>query len=207
MISSQTFASFSSLACDSVCSGCTGAGPDQCKTCSSGYQFTEGTCTGMMLRLLTRHSVPAKVLNGFMLLFLSLHKISTSALSLSPYARWNTRSASTAKVATCVSALPVSKRKKTASVCKFCSQVGTSHCLHVKLIQSLLKQTILDWFIIMEINWNEDLKCMSLLFWNTYELMMNIIPPSEEEPAEGSDSTISPHRELWCKNETGSPGN
>lgn len=41
----NTDGSYSCKACDSACSGCTGAGPDQCKTCSSGYQFTEGTCT------------------------------------------------------------------------------------------------------------------------------------------------------------------
>lgn len=50
-----------STACDSVCSGCMGAGPEQCKACGSGYQFSEGTCTGMMLRLLTKHSFPGKV--------------------------------------------------------------------------------------------------------------------------------------------------
>lgn len=35
-------------ACDKVCSGCTGAGPDKCQACASGYEDTEGTCTGMM---------------------------------------------------------------------------------------------------------------------------------------------------------------
>lgn len=59
-----------STACDSVCSGCMGAGPDQCKACGSGYQFSEGTCTGMMLRLLTKHSFPGKVFKkSFMLVF------------------------------------------------------------------------------------------------------------------------------------------
>lgn len=35
-------------ACDKACSGCTGAGPDKCQACASGYQDTEGTCTGTM---------------------------------------------------------------------------------------------------------------------------------------------------------------
>lgn len=61
------------------------------------------------------------------------HQISTSARSLSLYAPRSTRSASTAKAATCVSALSATKRTKTASVCKSRSQVGTRHCLHAKL--------------------------------------------------------------------------
>ncbi|XP_062339158.1 cysteine-rich with EGF-like domain protein 2 [Osmerus eperlanus] len=39
--------SYSCRACDQVCSGCTGEGPDKCKACASGYQDTEGTCTDM----------------------------------------------------------------------------------------------------------------------------------------------------------------
>lgn len=35
-------------ACSKVCAGCTGAGPDNCQACASGYQDTEGTCTGTM---------------------------------------------------------------------------------------------------------------------------------------------------------------
>lgn len=37
--------SYSCKACDKVCSGCTGAGPDKCQACASGYQDTEGSCT------------------------------------------------------------------------------------------------------------------------------------------------------------------
>ncbi|XP_036376212.1 cysteine-rich with EGF-like domain protein 2 [Megalops cyprinoides] len=31
-------------ACDRVCSGCTGAGPDRCLTCADGYRDEDGTC-------------------------------------------------------------------------------------------------------------------------------------------------------------------
>ncbi|XP_038595018.1 cysteine-rich with EGF-like domain protein 2 [Micropterus salmoides] len=41
----NTEGSFSCKACDKACSGCTGAGPDKCQACASGYQDTEGTCT------------------------------------------------------------------------------------------------------------------------------------------------------------------
>lgn len=37
---------FLCAACDKVCSSCAGSGPDKCKACASGYQDTEGTCTG-----------------------------------------------------------------------------------------------------------------------------------------------------------------
>ncbi|KAK0137160.1 Cysteine-rich with EGF-like domain protein 2 [Merluccius polli] len=37
--------SFSCKGCDRVCSGCTGAGPDACRSCSTGYHDVEGTCT------------------------------------------------------------------------------------------------------------------------------------------------------------------
>lgn len=37
--------SFSCKACDRACSGCSGAGPDGCHACASGYQDVEGTCT------------------------------------------------------------------------------------------------------------------------------------------------------------------
>uniref|UniRef100_A0A3Q3QG19 protein disulfide-isomerase n=1 Tax=Monopterus albus TaxID=43700 RepID=A0A3Q3QG19_MONAL len=41
----NTEGSYSCNACDKVCSGCTGAGPDKCQACASGYQDTEDTCT------------------------------------------------------------------------------------------------------------------------------------------------------------------
>lgn len=41
----NTEGSYSCKACDKVCTGCTGAGPDQCQACASGYQGTDGTCT------------------------------------------------------------------------------------------------------------------------------------------------------------------
>uniref|UniRef100_A0A3Q0RR00 Cysteine-rich with EGF-like domains 2 n=1 Tax=Amphilophus citrinellus TaxID=61819 RepID=A0A3Q0RR00_AMPCI len=41
----NTEGSYSCKACDKVCSGCTGAGPDKCQTCGSGYQDRDGTCT------------------------------------------------------------------------------------------------------------------------------------------------------------------
>ncbi|XP_069013033.1 cysteine-rich with EGF-like domain protein 2 isoform X1 [Embiotoca jacksoni] len=41
----NTEGSYSCEACDGVCSGCTGAGPDMCRSCAGGYQNTEGTCT------------------------------------------------------------------------------------------------------------------------------------------------------------------
>uniref|UniRef100_A0A3Q2QDR9 Cysteine-rich with EGF-like domains 2 n=1 Tax=Fundulus heteroclitus TaxID=8078 RepID=A0A3Q2QDR9_FUNHE len=37
--------SYSCIACDDACSGCTGAGSDQCQACAEGYQDVEGTCT------------------------------------------------------------------------------------------------------------------------------------------------------------------
>lgn len=44
------FVSFCPSACDKECSGCTGAGPDNCKACSTGFEETEGTCTGMFVK-------------------------------------------------------------------------------------------------------------------------------------------------------------
>ncbi|KAK7896157.1 hypothetical protein WMY93_021482 [Mugilogobius chulae] len=41
----NTEGSFSCKACDKVCSGCTGPGPENCKTCASGYQDKDGHCT------------------------------------------------------------------------------------------------------------------------------------------------------------------
>ncbi|KAJ0047461.1 hypothetical protein NL108_000856, partial [Boleophthalmus pectinirostris] len=41
----NTEGSFSCKACDKVCSGCTGPGPENCKACASGYQDIEGNCT------------------------------------------------------------------------------------------------------------------------------------------------------------------
>nr|XP_040031112.1 cysteine-rich with EGF-like domain protein 2 isoform X2 [Gasterosteus aculeatus aculeatus] len=41
----NTEGSYSCTACDKVCSGCTGAGPDKCRACATGHQDTEGTCT------------------------------------------------------------------------------------------------------------------------------------------------------------------
>ncbi|KAG9345893.1 hypothetical protein JZ751_009049 [Albula glossodonta] len=32
-------------ACDKVCTGCTGAGPNHCLACADGYRDEEGTCT------------------------------------------------------------------------------------------------------------------------------------------------------------------
>ncbi|XP_056280858.1 cysteine-rich with EGF-like domain protein 2 [Pseudoliparis swirei] len=41
----NTDGSYSCAACDSVCSGCTGAGADKCRACAGGYEDAEGTCT------------------------------------------------------------------------------------------------------------------------------------------------------------------
>uniref|UniRef100_A0A8C6WR96 Cysteine-rich with EGF-like domains 2 n=1 Tax=Neogobius melanostomus TaxID=47308 RepID=A0A8C6WR96_9GOBI len=37
--------SFSCKACDKVCTGCSGPGPENCKACASGYQDIEGKCS------------------------------------------------------------------------------------------------------------------------------------------------------------------
>ncbi|KAM4747219.1 protein disulfide isomerase CRELD2 isoform 2-T2 [Rhinophrynus dorsalis] len=38
--------SFSCKSCDESCLGCVGAGPENCKNCSSGYVLQDGKCTG-----------------------------------------------------------------------------------------------------------------------------------------------------------------
>ncbi|XP_042561693.1 cysteine-rich with EGF-like domain protein 2 isoform X2 [Clupea harengus] len=43
----NTQGSFSCNACDKVCSGCKGPGPDQCLACSEGFMEEEGICTDM----------------------------------------------------------------------------------------------------------------------------------------------------------------
>ncbi|XP_053572603.1 protein disulfide isomerase CRELD2 [Bombina bombina] len=41
----NTEGSYSCKACDHSCSGCNGEGPENCKTCSSGYVLEDGKCT------------------------------------------------------------------------------------------------------------------------------------------------------------------
>ncbi|MEE6481132.1 hypothetical protein FKM82_012764, partial [Ascaphus truei] len=43
----NTEGSFSCKTCDGSCSGCTGEGPDNCKTCTSGYELEDETCTDL----------------------------------------------------------------------------------------------------------------------------------------------------------------